>query len=263
MTFNIISDIHVLPTRYKYHKNYNVNNFGSFMPEKLLPADYLLIAGDLGIGSNYLSVYDEIVERTRGKFKQVFFVRGNHDYWSLDKPFNKDHQFVKVELDENTVLLGCTLWTPIKEYRPNGQLKWHFSEEYLVHSYMNDFGLIKNFSIKKHNARYAEESVWLHDKCKQYANKKIVIMTHHGPRAELISPIYNKSAINAAYFVTDKSCDDLNPTLWIYGHTHQQSDIIINNTRYVNNAVGYHDVDRYMFVPECNVTTWYNKIVEI
>lgn len=238
--------------------------FGAFDPKQLEPADYLLIAGDLGTADNYFDVYTAIKKQTDGKFKDCFFIRGNHDYWTnRGKTIDTNHKYLEQTLGENVVLLGCTMWTPIREYRPNAGERWATSVECTVHRRMNDYRCIPNFSIKKNNALFREESAWLRDKVKQYAGYKIVIMTHTGPRKELVSYKYDNNCVNAAYFVLDNSCDDINPALWISGHTHEKFDTIIGDTRFVCNPIGYHDIDRYSVIPECPVTNWYNNIVSI
>lgn len=262
MTFNMISDIHI-GRKYSFGANVNENNYATFKPELLKGADYLLIAGDLGTCETFKSVQDDIWNRVQHKFTNMFVIPGNHDYWTnTGKSILEHDEFLTVHLDHNTVLLGTTMWTPIKEYRPTDGA-WHNSEEFLIHRFMNDYTHIPDFSIKKHNAKFKLANAWLHACCEQYKNKKLIVMTHHCPRRELISAKYLDNPLNAAYFVTDWSCDDLHPDIWLSGHSHERHDKTILGTRFINNAVGYHDFGQYEFVPECPTTHWYDNIITL
>ena len=75
MTINIISDLHCR----------NKSFPPSFDPKKLEPADVLVVAGDLGTMPSYDKIEQKIKEETKGKFKSVFCIKGNHDYYSTDQ----------------------------------------------------------------------------------------------------------------------------------------------------------------------------------
>lgn len=92
----------------------------AFKPELLEPADYLVVAGDLGTMDSYRAVLADIEKRTAGKFKKVLAIPGNHDYWLVGKDESKledQHgSWTRCEhVDGDVVFLGCTLWTPVSE----------------------------------------------------------------------------------------------------------------------------------------------------
>lgn len=236
--------------------------YSIFNPEKLHPADYLLVCGDLGHEQSHEIIYKDLKEKTKHLFKDVFFVKGNHDYWWFPNPnqtYTKDfpkspilnNRYVEKDLGDNVILLGCTLNAPVSE------------EHKFVVLRMNDYNYSPGWTVDKVNEMYQEDSNWLRQKVKQYSGKKIVIMTHHLPRKELIEGKYSKSGgLNAAYAVLDGSCDDIKPTLWCCGHSHAYVDMNIDGVRYIRNPIGYREFYGYI-KSEVTPEHWYNTIVEI
>lgn len=229
-----------------------------FIPEKLHPADYLIVCGDLGLDTFYHKVYQELKYRTRDLFKDVFYIKGNHDYWwfkdgDIEKPdsINLDHRYVENVIDDY-VFLGCTMWSPI------------YMAVYSVSRAMNDYRHIPHYSIEKTNQLHKEESEWLRNKVHYYKslNKKVIVFTHHIPRQELINKKYKNSDINEAYYVMDHSCDDIKPDVWCTGHAHTYHDTVIDGVRYVCNPIGYRSHYGYV-IPETDPTHWYNTIVTL
>ena len=182
MTFNIVSDIHYQPVE-EYTKRgvYTGNSIPciiDFEPEKLKPADYLLIAGDLATDDIFEKALDKVRKATEGKFKDIFYVLGNHDYYdcSFEKTKQRQNVYIEKQLEEkNIVLLGTTLWTPVPKV-----------DEREVTRRMNDFRAIPNWNIDEVREAYNCESAWLREKVKHYKDlgKKVIVMTHHNPRIE-------------------------------------------------------------------------------
>jgi predicted phosphodiesterase len=233
--------------------------YSHFDPSKLKPADYLIICGDLGLDDCYEKVYQDIKEKTKDIFKDVFYVKGNHDYWwfynanTPNKPdsINLDHRYVE-EVIGDYVFLGCTMWSPI------------YNERYCVSRYMNDYRYIPHYSIDKCNDLHNQESAWLRDKVHYYKslNKKVIVFTHHIPRKELLNPKYKHSDVNEAYYVMDGSCDDIKPDVWCTGHAHTYHNTVIDDILFVCNPIGYRS--HYGYLPsEVSPIHWYDTIIEI
>jgi len=96
----------------------------SFNPSRLEPADYLIIAGDLGLSNSYDAILDDIRQKTEGKFKKILHIPGNHDHWWIGNSRINEKRPSSVDfgkdmtkfLDGEYLFLGCTLWTPISDY---------------------------------------------------------------------------------------------------------------------------------------------------
>lgn len=232
--------------------------FSDFVPEKLQPADYLLVAGDLSYDPDYKLIYNNLKERTKHLFKDVFFVKGNHDYWwfshknNSKRPKNPNIKDRYLERDfGDVVLLGCTMWTPVLDELQHYALQ------------MNDYNYTPGLTISKVNKMYMEESTWLRGKVNYYKsqNKKVIVMTHHLPIKELVNTRYSVNQ-SVSYVVVDGSCDNIKPDVWVHGHSHNYIDITKDGTRYIRNPIGYREF--YDMLPsEVNPDHWYNTIIEI
>lgn len=285
MKINVISDLHCAVKDNKV-------NWMLFEPERLEPADYLIVAGDSGYSTTERVIHKELRERTTGLFKQVLTIKGNHSYWAINPDSNDDMEsadelFMAPNdtidvVDGNVAIIGTTLWTnavSIPEVR-----------------YMNDFRFIPEFSPKLKLKRYETESRWLRNKYNEYKSqgKKIVIVTHHNPRSSLILPEYSREHedVKTAYWMYKADKDwpdweteiekmsfsnfhkglvqdvgDLKPEIWICGHIHESLDIEHDGIRFVRHPIGYR-WGWYRPDPEDPksseyMATWYNKVLEI
>ena len=268
MKLNIISDIH----RNKL-KNGKVV-WETFRPEKLEPADYLIVAGDLGLSNTWDKVLADLKKCTKDKFKDVFAIEGNHDLWDMKKmntwfddtppPDPANARKIDVVIDD-VAIFGVSLWAPLFNQR----------DAYIVERSMNDFRWIpgwKSYTVQ--NNYYNACRDWIKQKYEEYSGKKRVIVTHTGPRKELISEKYRDEyfedrgqfGLNATYCVCNDDLVDLHPELWVYGHSHGYSSMTLDGTMYVRNAIGYNGMswgypDKY---PEIIDTShWYNTVVEV
>lgn len=250
MKINIISDLHCSANP----KDLTKINFYGYDLNKLESADYLIIAGDLGTNLTFEPILNHIKKETKDKFKDVLFIRGNHDYYS---DYEESTDFLKYKfldlVDNDVAFIGCTLWTPYK-----GNI-------YNEVKYMNDFRYITNANNNRlmFGEIFNEESSWLRDKFIEYKkqNYKIVIVTHHNPRSSDILPEDSFNSMHwdvaKAYWANDE-LEDINPDIWICGHIHTPIDILHNGVRFIRNPIGY----RHTFIENDN-KSWYNKVIEI
>lgn len=242
-----------------------------FDPSKLEPADYLIIAGDLGIEPIYDLVLNDIEKKTEGKFKKILHIAGNHDHWWLrvkglseqkpDRP-NYDRDYC-MHVDGDYAFIGCTMWTPISD-----------SQAWTVGRYMNDYRYTPGgFSPYVSRNQYEIQSAWLRQQLAKNSSKKCIVFTHHQPFEELTLEDYKHNGrgwdgvdVNAAYVVQDHSLDDIaessNIVLWACGHTHQNYDGVLHGIHVVRNPIGYRDICGH-YPPENMSGTWYNKIIEV
>ena len=243
-----------------------------FHPEKLEPADYLIIAGDLGLDNTYDKILADITKHTKGKFKKILHIAGNHDHWwhgsqsapgakKPDHP-NFDRDYCEHQ-DGDYLFLGCTMWTPITD-----DAIWR------VGRYMNDYNYTPGkFSPYVSRHQFEIQTAWLRSKIESNKDKKVIVFTHHQPFEELTLDDYkhngkdwNGENVNEAYVVMDHSLDDINKNgnikLWCCGHTHKNYDGILHGVHVVRNPIGYGDL--YGKIPAENPSeSWYNKIIEV
>lgn len=246
-----------------------------FDPKKLKPADYLIIAGDLGHANTYLKVLSDIQQKTAGSFKKILHIAGNHDYWfwqeespNKPRPDSICNDFAySLHHDNEYVFIGCTLWTPILDYKQR-----------VIQRCMNDYRHIPGkFSTYYSNELYRLQSSWLKKTLKQNAKKKAIVFTHHQPFGEMTDNDLHHNGhdgwdsvdVSMAYSVKDHSLDDIasygDIKLWACGHSHVNFDDELHGVHAVRNPIGYRDNYGCIYLPAENgfSGTWYNKIVEV
>lgn len=236
-------------------------------------ADVLILAGDI-LSFNQPEVVIPLLEHWPDN-KPVLFVPGNHEYYhnSLDNIYTFQHWLVDNNLANVHVLhdepfyihdvsfFGGTMWTDFNDY----SLK---DVSNAMHT-MNDFRVIKNNghlltpedTIALHDAFRQKLIHWfkecpkflLNDKDKDYPEAKAVVITHHQPVANPYSQYLN-SPLRYAFQATDMLdvILEYQPDLWIYGHTHEQDNQMIEHTRIVSNQFGYYSKDQIPgFIENC------------
>ena len=227
-------------------------------------APYLALAGDIGKPGDKL--FQEFLKYVSENWKAVFYITGNHEYytepfyywkWRSPRTVEKTHTEIEeiVKLyptiyylhagapvqflpDDNVVIIGTTLWSHI----PDHLLDY-------AHTSINDYKMIP---IQRGDVIqcvtplytrewYAKERAVLADEIAKWSARgtDIVVLTHHMPSLSLVAPQYKSSLINCCFA---SECDDLmlpRVRAWIYGHTHAAKETVIGTTLCAVNAVGY------------------------
>eukprot|EP01122_Echinamoeba_exundans_P013727 TRINITY_DN6035_c0_g1_i1.p1 TRINITY_DN6035_c0_g1~~TRINITY_DN6035_c0_g1_i1.p1 ORF type:complete len:307 (+),score=49.32 TRINITY_DN6035_c0_g1_i1:116-922(+) len=243
-TFQVASDLHV-------------EFFRDIDPIEITPsAPYLILAGDIGIPSK--PTLAALLERESKRFKRVFFIAGNHEF------YGSEYHSVKKNLAEicgrfdNVIFMDKTsVWLPECEVRVLGTTLWsHVPDDSIgaVARSLNDYGQIRlaldesgtktcKLAVQDTNKWFKAESEWLKaeiEKAKAAKEEKVLVVTHHAPLTKGTShPQHDGSEINCA-FSTDMSHLLGDPVkVWVFGHTHYSSDQVVNGTRVVSNQLGY------------------------
>lgn len=258
MTISVMSDLHC----------YGSDLPGQFNVEKLKKADVLVIAGDLAVYDTRRLVFDKIKNEVKDKFSKIIVVYGNHDFYTQkyyyypnnDSEPSVEDNFVESVTEtaedgtDKVVDFICTpLWTPIKNHM-------------LITTGLNDYNYIPDFSTKRCTELFWENVKWLEKQVKKSKKEghKVVIVTHHLPRHELIADIHKTSQINEAFAVIDKKAEKklaaLKPDIWIHGHSHTVLDTTIDGIRYIRNPMGYEYRHRG-YIEDTNFEL--NKIITI
>jgi len=246
MKIQYISDIHL--------------EYYSTLPKIESIGDVLVLAGDIGFPFSLL--YKEFLIDINNKFKKIFLIAGNHEFYSIGK--NRDKSMEELEDRIKSIIIdnsldnisyldnsyedyqgfrfcGTTLWTQIKD--PN----------YLT----NDFKYIKNMNIEFRNELFQINCEFIEDIIK-ISNLPIIMITHHLPSFKLIHSEYRTEECNRYNQCYASDCEKYfknNIKVWIYGHTHKECNMEINNIKFVCNPKGY---------PDENIKIQdFNRIVEI
>jgi Icc-related predicted phosphoesterase len=218
-----------------------------FFPYKFIPntqADCLVLAGDIinqnhkpENQKNFESFFNDI--KTWGK--PAFYVLGNHEYYySSFAETNNYFKNLQVKVPNLIVLnnasfklngvkfIGTTLWSHIKS-----------NQEWYISRYMNDYHLIKGFTVKQSLQEHLKAKEFLINELSENCPK--VVITHHLPSYKSVDKKYENSPLNSA-FTTDLEyiIKTYSPFAWIHGHSHSSCDYKIENTQIVSNTRGYY-----------------------
>lgn len=254
--FDLISDIH-LDFWVRQAKNYEngpqdleeiiVQFIARILPKQ--PSSVLIIAGDIGHSNHETSLF---LKNLSQFYKQILFVFGNHDFYLL--PFNREHQkFEKsrdrweelvemacrisgvVPLDGNTVTVeGVTFGGTGMWYDYSYGLRLGYSWDKLDRLWKSSFndsnyiiGGTPDFELER-------------EKLQSIIHQCDVVVTHIGPDASRIQPIYEQDPTSAFYYFDGQDLlADLKGKIWCYGHVHQRLRYVKDGCLLVNHALGY------------------------
>lgn len=218
----------------------------------------LIIAGDFDESNR--SRYKEKIKTLADKFKSVILVAGNHEYYGSN--IKKTNKVLKgFELDipnftylndeyiwiDDVLIVGGTLWTDFNHSDPLTKIDARLK--------MNDYKHIRNGTdLEPWRTKLTVEDVeFMHFKTKKYIREtidtertlcdndfKVVVVTHHSPSFQSVSPRYKNDSLNGAYCSDmDQYVDELGADVWIHGHVHSSFDYNIGKTRIICNPRGY------------------------
>ncbi len=210
-------------------------------------APFLALVGDIG----HISTprYKPFFDYVSNEFEQVYYVPGNHEYYSPPKKEKTDqiqtlyqlnHQMKNLcdsykniqylyrnstKLDDfNVGIIGSPLWTP---YFSSKQIfvgpDIHLHPEYANHLHQLDI-------------------TYIDDRCRKFrnTNSKIIVLTHFLPSFTLISNKYKNYPNNQNFASNSDFLFHRFPiNCWIYGHTHTSSTQTINKIPCLTNPYGY------------------------
>lgn len=205
----------------------------------------LVLAGDIDIGLSAKNWICQIAEN----FKAIIYVMGNHEFYYQDMPEVIARWTMPNTLPANVhvlhndiihindvAFLGTTLWTDLKNN------DWF--EVYQAREGITDFQVVrfngKRYTTTNHIDMHREAKKFLNYALPKAPGKKVVV-THFLPTEFAIDPMYVNAPLNSFYAANcDNLIMDYQPDLWLFGHTHENVDKWIGNTRLVCNPRGYY-----------------------
>jgi hypothetical protein len=154
---------------------------------------------------------------------------------------NKCFEFDNVHfLNPGTVTIngvqfvGGTLWTNFAE-NPISQSVCKRS--------INDFRQIREFDVNRCAKTYYEHFDFIKDQYEQRKDNKVVVVTHFLPARECIAPRWRGPNLINDYFANNlgEYISTMSNTTWLFGHTHDATDIVLGDTRVAANPPGYYN----------------------
>lgn len=222
--------------------------------------DVLVLAGDVGyLGDDNYKTHPFWDWASRN-YQQVIVALGNHEFYSFYdlatmqdglvgeiRP-NVNYYYNTVVHIQDTDFIISTLWANIA-----------LEDAYMTEHCVTDFRRILYGEDLLTFSDFNRE----HRRCFDFIQKSVaestaphkIVVTHHVPSFQLISPEFKGSRINGAFTV--ELSDYIKTSgidYWIYGHSHRNIDKTIGATHCVCNQFGYsfhnehHTFDRCKFI---------------
>ena len=246
------------------------------IPSLVEGAQVVVMPGDLA------SVWQGHVPRMAQAWKNashILYVPGNHEYYGDSISRGQDVLAKQCSANGITLLdtkavtigeyrfIGATLWTDL-QLRETGQGRGSRTDTVNVENHhnvariLNDFsGAILNASGKwfttweaahRHAADRAFFEVEILDAHRQ--GLRTVVISHHAPSPRSVHPRFAGHPANPG-FASDLEdlIEQLQPDLWLHGHTHNAADYRIGKTRILANPRGYPGPETLDFNPELTV----------
>lgn len=206
--------------------------------------DILVLAGDVAyLGKDYAK--HPFWDWASDHYEQVAVIPGNHEFyggfdldemhkgWRLKIRPNVTCHYNDTLTFGDTELILSPMWSTIG-----------IEQAIATQAAVNDFRRIRCGDRPLDWVRFNEEHFrcfhFLHDAIRSSTAAHIVVVTHHLPSFELLSPEFLGSPLNGA-FVTDlHGFIEASPVeYWIYGHSHRNIDRMIGRTQCLSNQLGY------------------------
>ena len=234
MKIRLLSDLHT-----EFRLPYKTQSFAEYRGE-----DVLVLAGDIASGST--NTMDVLKFFKAQGYKHVVYVPGNHEYYGTGfdefnaKMENKCLDYENVHFlnpgsvtIQGVLFVGGTLWTNFAE-NP-------FSQS-AAHRGINDFRMIRGFDVNRCAKTYYQHLDYIQDQYTQRGTRRVVVVTHFLPARECIAPRFRGPDLINDYFANDLGdyISNLSDTTWLFGHTHDATDIVLGDTRVVANPHGYY-----------------------
>jgi hypothetical protein len=220
------------------------------IPVVIPSAEYLALCGD--IGNPYDMSYYRFLRQVSQKFKRVFVIAGNHEYYNNEVidtnvkiqcvcrcfdnvTFLNNNSYMLEHEGKRIQILGTTLWsevTPTAFYMINDSRKIRYEEAKLTRENVLDMHYTA--------VRFIKDNL--------ESNIPTLLLTHHA-----LSPVMNGqylgNATQSGYSTNLESLFAAPLVGAISGHTHQSIKFTINGIPYVENAYGYTAEERSKFNP--------------
>lgn len=248
MHFRLISDLHIdINGKLQRDMHFDPNAFyliaGDISGDRIQTTDFLIsknISGAFVEGNHF--GYNETADELKDTKQESNKI--------LTKVFTDDFQLTFLEnkmIEVNDcIIVGGTLYTDFNLFN-NKDLSTLVASKYL-----NDFRYVKVLDkgnkIRRVNTTdyekwFSETIAFIDYVCKANPFKKVVVLTHHAPSIQSVSPEYKEDRLSSAYasnleqFILDRP----NIVAWCHGHVHSKADYMIGQCRVLAEPFGYYN----------------------
>jgi len=249
MKLQIVSDLHI-----------EFDN-GDTIKLPKTDADVIILSGDIGVGFKQESKFVRNLAQEHGK--PVIFVLGNHSFYNHGNIDRERGRWNKASFDDVYYLdegkyctingvnfLGGIFWTDFNNYNT--------MDMFMAKEMMNDYRGVRMskmdsslnnihfdgneylFTPQRSVDEHLKTKEWFEHILGEWKGQKNVVVTHHLPSYQSISPEFKGNSLNPAYASNlDEWIMDRDIALWTHGHVHSNHDYMIGDTRVICNPRGY------------------------
>jgi predicted phosphodiesterase len=215
-------------------------------------AEYLALCGDIGYPEDLL--LEEFLRFCSRNFRIVFWVPGNHEFYSPSSQMTVQEKFTKMQslcqkfgnillMNEQGYnvpgtpirIIGCPLWTHIPE-----------ESKRQAEKYMNDFRLIfkapnQRMTVNDLNEWHAANVAWIQSEIQaaKDSGRELVVLTHHLPTQRLVHQKYEGHPLNACFATSLDPLIQYPIRAWLCGHSHTGNEARVNEVLCALNPGGY------------------------
>jgi predicted phosphodiesterase len=235
MKIRLLSDLHT-----EFRLPYKTHAMSEYRGE-----DVLVLAGDIASGSS--NTMDVIKHFLDCGFPEIVYVPGNHEYYGTGfdefnaKMEGKCSEFDNVHfLNPGSVTIDGVLFT-------GGTLWTNFADNPISQSMcgrgINDFRQIRHFTTGHAYDLYYNHVDHIKQSYEARGGRRVVVVTHFLPARECIAPRFRGPDLINDYFANNlgEYISTMSDTTWLFGHTHDATDIVLGDTRVVANPHGYYN----------------------
>lgn len=195
-------------------------------------ADGIILAGDISIRPGDVA---ELCFNIAQKYKYVFLVLGNHDFYGM-KSIPLVTTYLKEKFKNTNIYLLNNEEIILENKRIFGGIMWSdclgLTKQDII--FLNDFIHIRDLTLLNMRSRHGDFRKEL-DTMKKYD----LIISHFSPAIELVAEKYKNNILNTYFHATDMAKYIKLTKTWCYGHTHDATDTMLGNTRMLCNPLGY------------------------
>jgi predicted phosphohydrolase len=227
-------------------------------PEFPAIAPILILAGDIG-RPDVPSLQTFLLAQCQ-RFEHIFYVAGNHCFYEgeyenrlqqLQELDNLDPHIHFLQnksylLPDSVRILGTTLWSHVPPQTASeiGRcLNDYCCISTMVENKVGNSEIkTRPITVDDTNKWHSQQHAWLLQEIQKARENRehVVVITHHAPSRRDTCLKEDEEAGLEDAFVNDHDADCVDPVrLWVYGHTHRSTDLIVNSTRVVSNQRGY------------------------